>query len=254
MATAERNRQPLYRQVADEIREAISQGVWPPGTQMPSEPDLARHYAVSRATVREALRVLEQDRMVTATRGLGTFVRSTASRPYVGIDTLYSITQVIRRQGYLPSTTDVRITRTVLKAAFGDSRFPGQPKDYALLPPEEPVAVIERTRRADGRPVAYTHDAVPLRYLSEPGWEERVAKSSLFDLLREGGVEVDHTCTRLYSTAAPREAAKRLELKEGSPVMMTEETVYDQMGQPVVVARDFYSTDHIEVMVVRTRS
>jgi DNA-binding GntR family transcriptional regulator len=34
---------------------------------------------------------------------------------------------------------------------------------------------------------------------------------------------------------------------------MTEETVYDRTGRPVVVARDFYRTDHIEMLVIRNR-
>lgn len=249
MATVDRNRLPLYRQVAQELRQGIQSGAWTRGAQLPSEPELARHYAVSRATVREALRVLEQDGIVTASRGLGTFVRANDHLPHVGINTLYSITDVIRQQGYTPSITDVKTYQTTLRDAFeGDP-----PGDQAALPLDEPVVVIERTRLADGRPVAYTHDAVPLRLLAGRPWEDRLRSGSLFELLREAGTEVDYTCTRIFAVEAPREAARRLELKPGAPLLMTEETVYDRAGRPLVVARDFYRTDHIEMLVVRDR-
>lgn len=249
MATASRNRQPLYRQVAEEIRQAVVTRVWPPGERLPSEPDLARHYAVSRATVREALRVLEQDGVVVASRGQGTFVRAEEALPHVGITTLYSITEVIRQQGYTPSTTEIRLSRSHL-GALGPLRS----STSAAFPDDEPVAVIERTRRADGHPVAYTQDAVPLRLLDHLHWEERVAEGSLFDLLREIGAEVDYTHTRLYAVGAPREAAQRLEVAPGAPLLMMEETVYDRKDRPVVMARDYYRTDRIEVLVIRDRN
>jgi GntR family transcriptional regulator len=258
MATASRNRQPLYRQVAEEIRQAVVSRVWAPGAQLPSEPDLARRYAVSRATVREALRVLEQDGMVVANRGQGTFVRPGGALPHVGINTLYSITEVIRKQGYTPSTTEIRFSRARLADAFGaggsaaQGLAPGGAS--ATFPADEPVAVIERTRRADGRPVAYTQDAVPLRLLNHLHWEERVAEGSLFDLLREAGAEVDYTHTRLYAVEAPREAAHRLELSPGAPLLMMEETVYDRKDRPVVMARDYYRTDRLEVLIIRDRN
>ncbi|HYF77666.1 MAG TPA: GntR family transcriptional regulator [Symbiobacteriaceae bacterium] len=249
MATASRNRQPLYRQVAEEIRQAVVNRIWQPGARLPSEPDLARRYAVSRATVREALRVLEQDGVVVASRGQGTFVRAEEALPHVGINTLYSITEVIRQQGYTPSTTEIRLSRSHL-GALG----PAQSSATAAFAADEPVAVIERTRRADGRPVAYTQDAVPLRLLDHLHWEERVAEGSLFDLLREVGAEVDYTHTRLYAVAAPREAAHRLEVSPGAPLLMMEETVFDRKDRPVVMARDYYRTDRLEVLVIRDRN
>jgi GntR family transcriptional regulator len=193
--------------------------------------------------------VLEQDGIVVASRGQGTFVRAEDALPHVGINTLYSITEVIRQQGYTPSTTEIRLSRSHL-GALG----PVQSSATAAFPADEPVAVIERTRRADGRPVAYTQDAVPLRLLDHLHWEGLVAEGSLFDLLREVGAEIDYTHTRLYAVAAPREAAQRLELSPGAPLLMMEETVYDRKDRAVVMARDYYRTDRIEVLVVRSRN
>src|SRR5262249_22655663 len=58
--------------VRDEIAARIASGRLPPGAKLPAEPELAEELGVSRATLREALRSLEEDGFVTRTRGAGT--------------------------------------------------------------------------------------------------------------------------------------------------------------------------------------
>lgn len=63
--------QPAYRQVADQLRSLILTGELQPGSRLPNETDLATLFGVSRSTVREALRVLSSQGMLTTTRGVG---------------------------------------------------------------------------------------------------------------------------------------------------------------------------------------
>jgi len=65
---------PLYRQLRELVTEKIESGEWEPGRQLPSEPDLAREFGVSRATVRQALQLLESQGLVERIQGKGTFV------------------------------------------------------------------------------------------------------------------------------------------------------------------------------------
>lgn len=68
MSTAEDSRRnPIYLQVADRIREAIIAGELTPGDALPTERELAESFAVSRASVREALRALQAQGLVSAT-------------------------------------------------------------------------------------------------------------------------------------------------------------------------------------------
>lgn len=69
-------RRPAYAQVADDLRRRIVAGALAVGDRLPSEDALADEFAVSRSTVREALRVLASQHLVTTTRGVtgGTFV------------------------------------------------------------------------------------------------------------------------------------------------------------------------------------
>jgi GntR family transcriptional regulator len=55
---------PLYRQLADVLREPISSGQFPVGGELPKEASIAAHFGVSLITVRQALRDLETDGLI----------------------------------------------------------------------------------------------------------------------------------------------------------------------------------------------
>ncbi|WP_223839903.1 GntR family transcriptional regulator [Saccharopolyspora pogona] len=74
-------RRPQRRPVVDlyeRIAEAIRQGTYPPGSTLPSEPDLAADLGVSRPALREALILLQEDGVITVRRGVG---RTVSDRP-----------------------------------------------------------------------------------------------------------------------------------------------------------------------------
>jgi DNA-binding GntR family transcriptional regulator len=59
--------------VADELREAILHGAYPPGTRLRQE-ELAAQYGASRVPVREALRMLEAEGLVTTVANTGAWI------------------------------------------------------------------------------------------------------------------------------------------------------------------------------------
>ena len=61
---------PAYRQVADQLRALILEGELSPGARLPNEPELSAMFGVSRSTVREALRALSSQNLITTTRGV----------------------------------------------------------------------------------------------------------------------------------------------------------------------------------------
>lgn len=65
-----------YEQVADQLRELIVSGRVRPGDRLPNEATLSEQFGVSRATVREALRVLAAQSLITTSKGAtgGSFV------------------------------------------------------------------------------------------------------------------------------------------------------------------------------------
>jgi len=66
---------PLYRQVADVLRDRIENGLFRPGERIPTEYELCDQFGVSRISIRQALAELVHDGLLHRRQGSGTFVR-----------------------------------------------------------------------------------------------------------------------------------------------------------------------------------
>ncbi|HEY3426243.1 MAG TPA: winged helix-turn-helix domain-containing protein, partial [Negativicutes bacterium] len=65
---------PMYRQIANSLATKIQEGFLPAGTQLPPERELAHWFAVSRTTIINAYRLLEERELVATRIGSGTYV------------------------------------------------------------------------------------------------------------------------------------------------------------------------------------
>jgi GntR family transcriptional regulator len=65
---------PRYQQIADELVAQIGASVYPVGGLLPTEMELCAHYAASRSTVREALRLVRDAGLIARRRKTGTAV------------------------------------------------------------------------------------------------------------------------------------------------------------------------------------
>lgn len=72
---AERGQERLYQDLARQLREELSSGMYPLGARLPAERELAIKYNVSRPTVREAIIALEVQGLVEVRVGSGAYVR-----------------------------------------------------------------------------------------------------------------------------------------------------------------------------------
>jgi DNA-binding FadR family transcriptional regulator len=70
----------VYEQIADAIRSSIVSGLFPAGSRLPSERELAMRFGVSRPAVREAIGALQNEGHVMTRHGSGTYV-NLLSRP-----------------------------------------------------------------------------------------------------------------------------------------------------------------------------
>jgi GntR family transcriptional repressor for pyruvate dehydrogenase complex len=77
-----------FEQVADQLRELIASGVLVPGQRLPTETTLAAQFGVSRATVREALRLLSAHNLVRTAKGVG-------GGSYVNVPTVEHVAELL---------------------------------------------------------------------------------------------------------------------------------------------------------------
>ena len=139
--------QPLWAQLRGDLVARVERGEFP--DRFPGEMELVEQYAVSRHTVREALRRLRNDGVIESSRG-----RSSVAHPgqiSQELGAIYSLFHALESRGIEQQSellaADLRQDRTAA------SRLG--------VPPDTELVHLERIRRADGEPMA--HDRAWLR-------------------------------------------------------------------------------------------
>lgn len=230
--------------IRDKLAQKISSGVIAPGARLPTEPDLAAEMGVSRATLREALRSLEEDGFVSRRRGAGTYA---THRPRLrnNLDVNFGVTAMIRAAGMTPGT---QRARTSQEQADADEA-------HALdLDPGDPISVLDRVRTADERPVVFSRDVVPSVRIGIRALEA-IGDGSIYDLLaraaRGAGGAVEHGIVSIEPSRADRFLAKALEIKVGAPLLYLRQVDYDREGTPLLLSHEHHVADAFEFSVVR---
>ena len=88
---------PAYRQLVNQVRQALRLGILRPGDQLPTVRDVARQIAINPNTVHRAYRELEQQGLTEGRPGSGTFVnRSLDEAPEQRADLQHSLETWVR--------------------------------------------------------------------------------------------------------------------------------------------------------------
>ncbi|MBX7448086.1 GntR family transcriptional regulator [Mycolicibacterium sp. 3033] len=96
--------------VADELRAAILRGVYPPGTRLRQE-ELAGQYGASRVPVREALRTLESEGLITTVANAGAWIARLSLDECVELYQVRERVEPLLLRYSLPVLTDAQIDR-----------------------------------------------------------------------------------------------------------------------------------------------
>ncbi|GAB4193113.1 MAG: PLP-dependent aminotransferase family protein [Roseiflexaceae bacterium] len=158
--------QPLYMQLAEEIRQRIASGALPPGTRLPTVRDLARQLGVTRLTVHNAYGQLQSSGLVEATVGRGTFV---AEQP-VAAANVWALGQELSARG-------------VLSDMLRMAQLPGM-RSLAIADPAPDLYPNREIRRAFEE--TFASGAALFSYGPPQG--DPLLRTVLVDLLRERGV------------------------------------------------------------------
>ena len=231
----------LSFRVRDELAARIASGRILPGGRLPPEPELAEQMGVSRATLREALRSLEEDGFVTRTRGAGTYA---TRRPRLrnNLDVNFGVTDAIRAAGRDPGTAEVSVTTEPVRT--------DEAHDLDLAT-GDPVVVTERVRTADGKRVVLSRDVVSAARLPARA-VVGLGEGSLYDLLeRESAVTLHHGVVVVEPATADKTIAKRLSVKTGTLLLYLRQVDFDRDGEPVILSHEHHLAEEFEFTVVR---
>jgi DNA-binding GntR family transcriptional regulator len=117
------------------------------------------------------------------------------------------------------------------------------------LSPEEPIRRLERLRTADGRPVIYSVDIVPERFVAAV--TNSTFNRSLYDVLSSFGEPVASADAVLTPISAGRHLSRQLEVKVGSALQQIIEVDYTKSGQAIVYSTEWHVPGVFELRVHR---
>ena len=218
---------PLYSQFAQQLEQAIDQGVLSPGTLLPNEVDIAEALNLSRPTMRRAMQSLADNGLVVRRRGIGTRVAQPKMQRPRELTSLYDD---LVRSGQKPSTDVMAFTMR-----------PASQRIAELLAIDEGDEVLElvRLRLADSEPIAVLTNFLPAWVVSFG--EEDLATRGLYDLIRGRGPTL-HSANQMIGarTASPEEATL---LKEpvGAVLLTMERVTFDDHGKVVEFGHHLYA-------------
>lgn len=231
----------LYLKVIEKLKADIENGTYEEGEKLPSEFELSKQLGISRATLREALRILEDENVLIRKHGVGTFVRTRALFSS-GIEELFSVTDMIERAGKKAST--VFVSSVVIPAA-------DDLKNKFNLAEDQEINVVERVRTADGEPVVYCIDHIPAVYM--PSESQHKYLSMLEMLEKEAGKRVMYAVTNIEPLGFHERISEILECPEEAALLVLKQMHYDQNDEPVLYSCNYFRADKFNFTVVRKR-
>ncbi|WP_187273920.1 GntR family transcriptional regulator [Paenibacillus sp. N3.4] len=224
----------LYLRVKEEIERSINEGDLKPGEKLPSEPELAKKFEVSRPTLREALKMLQREKVLISKNGVGTYVNNRPDFIINPLSKLQSVGQMIKNEGYTESELDIKI-------------YTREPEEdwKNQLQIDEKVVILERSRTADGKKVAFYYNIFPQSLVA--GHFDGEFSGAIFDFLKNKmGITIAYAITEICALSSSKEMDQNAVEVLGNEIILLKQLHFDNNDKPV-----FYSLDYLKNSVFK---
>ena len=245
LRSAKSARKTLTGIAQSELRQAITDGTFRPGSQLPTEAELCEMLGVSRTVVREALRVLEDEGLVARRHGVGTFVRNHPILKNLNFN--FGITEMIESAGLKPGTGHLAIQKETADE---------EKAEQLQVPVGTPLITVERIRTADGRPVVYSLDTLTEELTQQARFDPQLLRTqSIYSLLQTAlGQTIEYGIARLLPVVAPPHVAEKLQLPTNALALYIVQTDYTSGDKPVVYSCEYHLPDAFDFLIWRRGS
>jgi GntR family transcriptional regulator len=237
-----RDRRALPLQVREGVRQFLADEGLRPGDRLPTEEELVERFEVSRSTLREALRLLEQDGVLEVRHGNGRYLSALpiVERP---ITRLEGMTELLQGMGY-------EVSDRVLSVSVGP---PNADESAALrLRAAAEVIHLERIRMQGSEPLTYSAVAIP-RSLFPGSVSSYDWSTPLHQLLDTLGHRTAAANTQIKAATLPRQIARSSGLPASVPYLLLVQTIVSRSGVFLIYAHDYMRGDHFSYDVRRVR-
>lgn len=228
--------------VIDQIKSDIKHGILKENKPFPTEFEHAQSLGVSRSILRQALDLLESEKVIIRKHGVGTFINP---KPLFtsGIEQLSSVSKMIREAGMTPGTIFMDVSTTD-SSDDNIERF-----DYEKT---DELVTIKRVRTADDEPVVYCIDQVLSKNF--PVGTDEIFSISLFDAIeRSGEIHIAKAVANIEPVAYDEEASSILRCGVDVPLLVLSQKHYCEQGEMVLYSKNYFRADKFNFHVVRKR-
>lgn len=223
---------PLYVQLKEELINAIAQGEFAAGDQLPSQRALCDQYGMSHMTVRRAISELINDGVIYAIPGKGIYAAERKQDAEAG--PLIGFTEDMARRGMVASSRV--LAAEIVNASIVLART-------LEVDVGAPLVYLRRLRLANHEPMAVQTSYLP--HVLCPGLlDNDLSTNSLFSLLRDRyRLLLADSQVSVESALADEEYENLLGLKAPAALLITEQLTYLNSGQIAEFTRSVYRAD-----------
>lgn len=223
----------LHNEVKTQLLELLQ--TMDEGEQIPTEFELADRFGVCRNTVREAIRVLEEESYLQKRRGIGTFVVRPPAKIQGNLQGSPDIFVMIRSAGQEPKI----ITEEMYSGALFDARY----MSHKMLCP-----VVYRAYAANGTPVVTNESYFLTPLVTEADLRRKIrGEIRLATFLGdEYGIRLDRSVMHFYSVLPPRRVCEDLRISNSKPVLRLVKWFFSG-DVPVLCAHFHLETDKFDL-------
>jgi len=223
----DKNQSPKYIQLRDILRSRIEEGVYPPGTAIPSESELVEEFGIHRLTVRNAINSLTLEGQLKPVQGKGVFV--VGKRIRHELDSMSGFRQKIREQGGEPSVK--MLTKIVRPAGVKYAKI-------LEIEPDDDIFYMRRLYYINGEPYSIEDVYTPKALLPDLEYMD-LEVFSLFDIMEFHGHTYDHGWQTLTAYWLDAKDARWLKISPATPVLMFECVTRNKAGKVIEYNQSF---------------
>ncbi|MCK7047961.1 GntR family transcriptional regulator [Enterobacter roggenkampii] len=232
---------PMYRQIADALREKISAGELKPGDALPTESSLQEAFNVSRVTVRQALKLLTEEQIVESIQGSGTYVKEER----VNYD-IYQLT------GFYEKLADRNVDTHSEVSIFEVLKADAKLAEKLNLSHDDKVWHVKRVRFIKQKPVNLEETWMPLALFPDLTWE--VMENSKYHYVEQiKKLVIDRNEQELVPIMPSEEAIAALSLDPAKPILEKVSRGFLKDGRVFEYSRNVFNTDDYKFTLVARR-
>lgn len=225
--------EPMYIRIHNQIKRDIEKHVYKVGDRIPAERQLAVKFGVSRMTLRQAIKTLEEEGILERRLGSGTYVAS--QKVQEKMSGIMSFTQITEANGQTPSSK-------VISYQIGQPSL--SEKERLHLDAQASILRMERIRYADDVPICHEVVTVPYDLVKNNSKEE--ISSHLYETLEKNGNRIGRVTEYISASVCNEQDARLLQAKKGQALITRRQVTELTNGRPFEYTRARYVAERFE--------